>query len=97
MEIVKSRYGLERSIERINFKKVRVMGESQFVRKSSGKDSNKTTMFDFEGGPCYTVGGKLNFEKLQWRIVGIEPKESGYKDLYECVLHIEPIFPNERA
>ena len=54
-------------------------------------------MFDFEGGPCYTVGGKLNFEKLQWRIVGIVPKESGYKDLYECVLHIEPIFPNERA
>jgi hypothetical protein len=91
MEIVKSRYGLERSIERINLNKVRVMGESQFVRKSTNKQGD-ITLFDFEGGPCYTLGGKLFFEKMNWKINGIEPMESGYKDLYEVNLHIEPIW-----
>ncbi len=91
MEIVKSRYGLERSIERINLNTVRVLGESQFIRKSTNKQGD-ITMFDFEGGPCYSLGGKFQFEKMQWRINGIEPRESGYKDLYEVNLHIEPIW-----
>jgi len=91
MEIVKSRYGLERSIERINLNKVRVMGESQFVRKSTNKHG-ETSLFDFEGGPCYTLGGKIFFEKMQWRIWSIEPQESGYKDLYEVNLYIDPIY-----
>ena len=91
MEIVKSRYGLERSIERIDIGRVRVMGESQFIRKSTNKHGD-VSLFDFEGGPCYTLGGKVFFEKMQWRINGIEPMESGYKDLYEVNLHIEPIW-----
>lgn len=33
MDIVKSRFGQERSIERINLNKVRVLGESQFERQ----------------------------------------------------------------
>jgi hypothetical protein len=50
------------------------------------------TLFDFEGGPAYTLGGKLNFEKMLWKIRGIEPKDSGYKDLYEVILYIDPIY-----
>ena len=46
MEIVKSRYGVERSIERVNLNKVRVMGESQFIRKSTNK-YDEISMFDF--------------------------------------------------
>lgn len=91
MEIVKSRFGQERSIERINLNKVRVLGESQFVRKSQNKNGD-VTLFDFEGGPAYTLGGKLNFEKMLWKIRKIEPMESGYKDLYEVNLHIDPIY-----
>jgi hypothetical protein len=67
MEIVKSRYGLERSIERIDIGRVRVMGESQFIRKSTNKQGD-VSLFDFEGGPCYTLGGKVFFEKMNWRI-----------------------------
>jgi hypothetical protein len=70
---------------------VRVLGESQFVRKSTNKNGD-VTLFDFEGGPAYTLGGKLSFEKMLWKINGIEPMESGYKDLYEVNLHIEPIW-----
>jgi hypothetical protein len=91
MEIVKSRFGQERSIERINLNKVRVLGESQFVRRSTNKNG-EITLFDFEGGPAYTLGGKLYFEKMNWKIRGIEPMESGYKDLYEVNLTIEPLY-----
>ena len=34
MEVIKSRYGLERTIEKIDSNRIRVMGESQFVRQS---------------------------------------------------------------
>lgn len=91
MEIVKSRYGLERSIERIDIGRIRVMGESQFIRKSTNKQGD-VSLFDFEGGPCYTLGGKVFFEKMNWRISGIEPRESGFKDLYEVILYVDPLY-----
>lgn len=91
MEIVKSRYGLDRSIERIDFQRLRVMGESQFVRQSKSKDGN-TTLFDYEGGPCYTVGGKLNFEKMNWKITGIKPYPNANETLHECILTVQPIY-----
>jgi hypothetical protein len=91
MEIVKSRYGLERSIERIDIGRIRVMGESQFIRKSTNKQGD-VSLFDFEGGPCYTLGGKVFFEKMNWRIRGIEPRESGFKDLYEVILYVDPLY-----
>ena len=91
MEIVKSRYGLERSIERIDIGRIRVMGESQFIRKSTNKQGD-VSLFDFEGGPCYTLGGKVFFEKMNWRVRGIEPRESGYKDLYEVILYVDPLY-----
>jgi hypothetical protein len=91
MEIVKSRYGLERSIERIDIGRVRVMGESQFIRKSTNKHGD-VSLFDFEGGPCYTLGGKVFFEKMNWRIRGIEPRDTKHKDLYEVILYVDPIY-----
>jgi hypothetical protein len=91
MEIVKSRYGLERSIERIDIGRVRVMGESQFIRKSTNKQGD-VSLFDFEGGPCYTLGGKVFFEKMNWRIRGIEPRDTKHKDLYEVILYVDPLY-----
>jgi len=91
MEIVKSRYGLERSIERIDIGRIRVMGESQFIRKSTNKQGD-VSLFDFEGGPCYTLGGKVFFEKMNWRVRGIEPRDTKFKDLYEVILYVDPIY-----
>lgn len=91
MEIIKSRYGLERSVEWIGSHKIRVMGESQFIRTSTAKDG-VVTMFDFEGGPAYTVGGKIYFQKLNWKIQKIENKKTQYKDLYECILEVKPLY-----
>ena len=92
MEIIKSRYGVDRSIEWLHNNKIRVMGESQFVRTSTTKDG-LLTMFDFEGGPAYTIGGKINFMKTNWKINGIRRIDSKFKDLHECILDVTPILP----
>lgn len=90
MEIIKSRYGLDRSVEWLHNNKIRVMGESQFVRTSASKDGN-IVMFDFEGGPAYTIGGKINFMNTNWKINSITKVESNHKDLYECILGVNPL------
>lgn len=94
MEVVKSRYGADRSIERIDFKRILVMGESEFCRHSVN-NKGVTTLFDFEGGPCYTLGGKIPFEGLSWKITGIKAPYSGeteFMDLRKVVLEVEPIY-----
>jgi len=64
MEIIKNRYGAERVIEKINSNTFRVMGESLINRSSEDKDGNQT-MFDFEGGPCLTVGGNIRCKTIK--------------------------------
>ena len=89
MEVIKSRYGLERTIEKIDANRIRVMGESQFVRQSQN-DAGKVTMFDYEGGPCLSVGGEISYQNLKWLIKGITPKQSQHEGLSECVLIVGP-------
>jgi len=80
MEIIKNRYGAERVIEKINSNTFRVMGESLINRSSEDKDGNQT-MFDFEGGPCLTVGGNIRFIKTNWTITSIQPEDSKHEGL----------------
>lgn len=89
MDIIKSRYGIERTLEKIDSNRIRVMGESQFQR-SSTDSTGQTTMFDFEGGPILSVGGHIDFQKLKWVIHKIEPIESKLDGLSECVLTVSP-------
>lgn len=91
MEVVKSRYGLDRSIEKLNHNTMRVMGDSEFVRVSNNK-SGETTMFDFEGGPCLTVGGKIQFGKLNWKITEINSEAPVYDKLTGCVVTVTPLY-----
>ena len=88
MEIIKSRYGLERTIEKIDTNRLRVMGESQFQRVAQN-DDGETTMFDFEGGPVLSVGGNVHFGKIKWTIKEIKPVKSAYDGLSECILTVE--------
>ena len=91
MEIIKSRYGSERSIERVDFQRVRVMGEAQFTRVSKS-ESGEVTMYDFEGGPAYTVCMKMTFEGLNYKIVKIVPMETKNKDLCEVMLYVKQVY-----
>jgi hypothetical protein len=91
MEIIKSRYGSERSLERVDFQRIRVMGEALFTRTSQN-EAGEITMYDFEGGPAYTVGMKMNFEGLNYKIEKIVPMENQYKDLCEVVLQVKQVY-----
>ena len=86
MEIVKNRYGVDRVIEKIDSTRIRVMGESLISRGSQDEDGNET-MFDFEGGPCLNVGGKIRYMKTQWTILEIKQEPSGHDGL--CSVQIK--------
>ena len=90
MENFKNRDGEERTIERISHNKIRLMGNSRFIRKSS--DTEGITMFDFEGGPCLNVGGKIRFERLDWEITDITHEGTIYKDFASVILSVLPIY-----
>jgi hypothetical protein len=90
MENFKNRDGEERTIERISHNKIRLMGNSRFIRKSS--DTEGITMFDFEGGPCLNVGGKIRFERLDWEITNITHEDTIYKDFASVILSVLPIY-----
>tara|TARA_B110000977_G_scaffold197857_1_gene281452 strand:- start:980 stop:1255 length:276 start_codon:yes stop_codon:yes gene_type:complete len=89
MEIVKSRYGLDRTIEKIDNERLRVMGETQFSRQAQN-DAGEVTMYDFEGGPCLSVGGDIKFQNLKWKIKSIKPEYIGHEGLGSCVLTVLP-------
>jgi len=89
MEIVKSRYGLDRTIEKIGSDRLRVMGETQFSREAKN-DAGEVTMFDFEGGPCLSVGGSITYQKMKWKIKEIKPEYLGHEGLGSCVLSVVP-------
>lgn len=91
MEIIKSRYGLDRSVEKIDVNTLRVMGQSEFVRVSENK-KKKVSMFDFEGGPCLTVGGKVRYGNLNWKILDIKQENSTQQNLSSVLLKVKPIF-----
>lgn len=88
MEIIQNRYGNDRVIEKISPTKLRITGESIIVRTSKTDDGNYT-MYDFEGGPCLTVGGKLRYLGSNWEIIKIVPEISGKEDLSMVVLDVK--------
>ncbi len=90
MENLINRNGEERTIERISHDRIRIMGNSYFVRKSS--ENNQISMFDFEGGPCLNVGGKIKFEKMDWQIHQIKEEDTTYPNFASVQLFVSPIY-----
>ena len=87
MEIKKNRYGQDRSYERVDEKKIRVRGNSKYQRESAD-DNGNITMFDFEGGPCFNLHGKIKFKYREYKIKEIQPLNNKHEELCEVVLHI---------
>jgi hypothetical protein len=87
MEIVKNRYGNDRVIEKISGNRIRIMGDSLIVRESHD-DNGNLTMFDFEGGPCLNVGGKVKYLGTEFKIQSIKKEESKQEDLFSVLLEV---------
>ena len=91
METNKNRNGQDRTIQRISHDRVRVMGESAFIRKSAD-DNGNITMFDFEGGPAFNIGAKIKFEKMEWKISGIRQEPTIHQNFHSVQLDVSPIY-----
>jgi len=88
MEIVQNRYGNDRVIEKISPTKLRIMGESIIARGSQDEEGNQT-MYDFEGGPCLNLGGKIRYGKTDWVITKIIPEESNRENFASVIVEIK--------
>lgn len=88
MEVIQNRYGQDRVIEKLPSNKIRITGESLFIRKSEG-DNNKLTMFDFEGGPCLNVGGKIKYLNSEWIITEILSDYTTKDNLISVTLSVD--------
>ena len=87
MEIVQNRYGVDRVIEKIDSTRIRVMGESLFSRGSQDEEGNQT-MFDFEGGPCLNVGGKIQYKGTDFKINSITPEKVREENVASVLLEV---------
>ena len=87
MEIIENRYGTERVLTQLDGNRIRIMGESLFSRVSTDDNSN-ITMYDFEGGPCLNVGGKIKFRGVDFKIQAIQQEENDADDLVSVVLDV---------
>ena len=87
MDVIKSRYGKDRSIEKLGDRRIRVMGESEVTKVRKGK-GGEISMFDFEGGPCYNLGGTIKHQKTTWKIQQINIEDKKYEGLTSIVLKV---------
>ena len=46
-------------------------------------------MFDFEGGPCYNVGGTIKHQKTTWKIKEIQIEKEVFKGLASVILKVD--------
>jgi len=88
MEIFKNRYNSDRVIEKVSSTRLRIMGESLMVRESKN-DEGQITMFDFEGGPCLNLGGKIKFGKTDWIIENIIPEKTKRENICSVLLDVK--------
>lgn len=89
MEIIKNKYGSDRVVEKISHDRLRVMGESLFIRNLKDNNGN-FTMFDFEGGPCLNVGGKIRYGKTDWIITNISQEDTGIENFLSVIVNVKP-------
>jgi hypothetical protein len=88
MEIIQNRYGSDRVIEKISPSKLRIMGESLMSRSSQDENENYT-MYDFEGGPILTVGGKIRYMKSNWTILKITPENLNKENICSVIVEVK--------
>jgi hypothetical protein len=91
MEIVTNKDGNDRAFIRVDFEKVRVVSEKSKYKLYRDKNSGEIKMFDFQGGPMLNVGGKFNFEGLQWKVEKINILSSELP-LNEILLKVSPVY-----
>jgi len=87
MDVIKSRFGKDRSIEKLGDRRIRVMGESEVTKVRKG-NAGEISMFDFEGGPCFNLGGTIKHQRTTWKIKEIIIEDEKYEGVTSIVLKV---------
>ena len=87
-KLPKSRHGDERILTNNGGGCYTVEGPSLFHRCITDND-NKTIGFDFEGGPCVTLGGKFRYLQTDWVINKITQEPISQENLLSVLLEVE--------
>ena len=87
MEIVQNRYNVDRVLDKIDSNRIRIMGESLITRSSQDENGN-LTMYDFEGGPCLNVGGKIKYKGTNFKINSIKSEESKMENVASIIVEV---------
>lgn len=87
MEIVQNRYNVDRVLDKIDSNRIRIMGESLFTRSSQDENGN-LVMYDFEGGPCLNVGGKIKYKGTNFKINSIKSEESKMENIASIIVEV---------
>lgn len=87
MEIVQNRYNVDRVLDKIDSNRIRIMGESLVTRISQDENGN-LTMYDFEGGPCLNVGGKIKYKGTNFKINSIKTEESKMENVASIIVEV---------
>lgn len=94
-EFITNRYGDMREVTQISTNKIRVTGNSGFVRTAREQDDS-IIMFDFEGGPCFSKGATMKFFKTKWIIEDISILNEKYEDMHSVILTVKLANKNEK-
>ena len=55
----------------------------------SQDEDGTVKMFDFEGGPCFNLGAKIEYLKWKWTITKITPEKTKKENLSSVVLEVK--------
>lgn len=94
-EFITNRYGDMREVTQVSTNKIRVTGNSGFVRTAKEEDDS-IIMFDFEGGPCISKGATMKFFKTKWDIEDIKILNERYENMHSVILTVKLANKNEK-
>lgn len=87
-KIEKNKIGTEILYERIDSTKIRISCNK--TKLYTAKDWNdEYILFDFDGGPVLTCGGKFTFDGLDYIVEKIEQTQSQYEDMLEVYVYLK--------
>lgn len=95
-EFITNRYGDVREVTQISMNKIRLTGNSEFVRTARDND-NSLIMFDFEGGPCINKGATMKFFKTKWVVEQIDALDEARSDMHSVLLTVKFSKANDKS
>ena len=90
MKIIQNRKGNDRVITRIDFQTLRMISEKSRYKMQRDR-LGRISSYNFEGGPNISVGSRVEFENMFWRVDEIQLLKSEVP-LNEIKMKVTPVY-----